>query len=426
MSLAVLSVLALVVTVLISCFLPINVGVVAIVLAWLVGVYGAGLTVAQVMGGFPTQLFLTLVGVLLLFAQAEANGTLERIAGLAVKGCRGNLGLIPVVFFAMGLVLATIGPGNIASAALLAPLAMAVAAEVGIPAFLMALMVANGANAGSLSPLAPTGIIATDAMDRIGLGGMEWITYSYNMAAHAFVAFAGFALFGGLQLFRQWHTEPVALSAEEGDTFTGEPVSGPTFEPRHKATMVVIGALIASVVFLGVNVGLGAFAGAALLTLVRAGDDTAAVKRMPWKVVLMVTGVTVLVSLLEETGGMDLFSALLARMATADTITGAIAFVTGIISVYSSTSGVVIPAFLPTVPGLIERLGGGDAFAVASSINVGSHLVDVSSLSTIGAICVAAAAPSEDARALFNKMLAWGFSMSVVGALICWVAFGLL
>jgi Na+/H+ antiporter NhaD/arsenite permease-like protein len=426
MSLAVLSVLALVVTVLISCFLPINVGVVAIVLAWLVGVYGAGLTVAQVMGGFPTQLFLTLVGVLLLFAQAEANGTLERIAGLAVKGCRGNLGLIPVVFFAMGLVLATIGPGNIASAALLAPLAMAVAAEVGIPAFLMALMVANGANAGSLSPLAPTGIIATDAMDRIGLGGMEWITYSYNMAAHAFVAFAGFALFGGLELFRQWHTEPVALSAEEGDTFTGEPLDRPTFEPRHKATMVVIGALIASVVFLGVNVGLGAFAGAALLTLVRAGDDTAAVKRMPWKVVLMVTGVTVLVSLLEETGGMDLFSALLARMATEDTITGAIAFVTGIISVYSSTSGVVLPAFLPTVPGLIERLGGGDAFAVASSINVGAHLVDVSSLSTIGAICVAAAAPSEDARALFNKMLAWGFSMSVVGALICWVAFGLL
>jgi di/tricarboxylate transporter len=217
----------------------------------------------------------------------------------------------------------------------------------------------------------------------------------------------------------------VVISAEEGDTLTDIP-AGPTFEPRHWATIVVIGALIASVILFGVNVGLGAFAGATLLSLIRAGDDTAAVKRMPWKVVLMVTGVTVLVSLLEDTGGMDLFSAGLARMATADTITGAIAFVTGVISVYSSTSGVVIPAFLPTVPGLIEQLGGGDPFSIASSINVGAHLVDVSSLSTIGAICVAAAAPTEDARALFNKMLAWGFSMSVVGALICFVAFGLL
>ena len=426
MSLAVLSVLALAVTIVISWFVRINVGVAAIVLAWLVGVYGGGLSVAEVMSGFPTSLFLTLAGVLLLFAQAETNGTLERIARLAVKGCRGNLGLIPVMFFVMGLVLASIGPGNIASAALLAPLAMAVAADVGIPAFLMALMVGNGANAGSLSPIAPTGIIATDAMNRIGLDGFEWITYLNNMAAHSFVAFAGFALFGGLKLFGRWHEEPVGNPGEGSDTGTSDALQTLKFETRHWLTMAVICALIISVILFGVNVGLGAFGGAALLTLLRAADDSTAIKSMPWRVVLMVCGVTVLVSLLQETGGIELFSAMLARVANQNTVTGAIAFVTGVISVYSSTSGVVLPAFLPTVPGLVEQLGGPDPFAVASAINVGAHLVDVSSLSTIGAICVAAAPPSEDHRALFNKMLAWGLSMSVVGALICWVAFGIL
>jgi hypothetical protein len=45
--------------------------------------------------------------------------------------------------------------------------------------------------------------------------------------------------------------------------------------------------------------------------------------------------------------------------------------VTGLISVYSSTSAVVLPAFLPTVPGLVARLGG-DPFSVASSMNVGA------------------------------------------------------
>ena len=40
-------------------------------------------------------------------------------------------------------------------------------------------------------------------------------------------------------------------------------------------------------------------------------------------------------------------------------------------------------------------------------MNVGGHLVDVSPLSTIGALCIAAA-PSEDSRKLFNKLLAWG------------------
>ena len=37
-----------------------------------------------------------------------------------------------------------------------------------IPLFLMAIMVGNGANAGSLSPFAPTGIIVNGLMARIG------------------------------------------------------------------------------------------------------------------------------------------------------------------------------------------------------------------------------------------------------------------
>jgi hypothetical protein len=79
---------------------------------------------------------------------------------------------------------------------------------------------------------------------------------------------------------------------------------------------------------------------------------------------------------------------------------------------------------LPTIPGLVDKLGGGDPLGIAASINVGAHLVDVSPLSTLGALCIAAAAPEEDRKALFNRMLAWGLSMSVVGALVCWLFFG--
>ena len=81
---------------------------------------------------------------------------------------------------------------------------------------------------------------------------------------------------------------------------------------------------------------------------------------------------------------------------------------TGAISTYSSTSGVVLPAFLPTVPTLVSRLGGGEPLAVALSINVGSSLVDVSPLSTIGALCVAAVADPTESRALFRQLMIWG------------------
>jgi hypothetical protein len=71
------------------------------------------------------------------------------------------------------------------------------------------------------------------------------------------------------------------------------------------------------------------------------------------------------------------------------------------------------------VPGLVTRLGGGDPLAIALSINVGASMVDVSPLSTLGALCVAAVSDPAASRDLFRKLLLWGLAMSVVGAILC-------
>jgi hypothetical protein len=102
-----------------------------------------------------------------------------------------------------------------------------------------------------------------------------------------------------------------------------------------------------------------------------------------------------------------------------------VAFGTGLVSVYSSTSGVVLPAFLPMVPDLSQHLGGLEPLRIAWSMNVAASLVDLSSLSTVGALFIAGAAPGSDTRALFNSLLLWGLSMSAVGAALCWLLFGL-
>jgi hypothetical protein len=61
-----------------------------------------------------------------------------------------------------------------------------------------------------------------------------------------------------------------------------------------------------------------------------------------------------------------------------------------------------------------------------ASINLGSHLVDVSPLSTIGAMCIAAAPEGVDRERLFRRLFAWGLAMSVVGAAASWLLFGVL
>jgi len=183
MNLAWLSLGALVLAMIVSCFAELNVGVLALALAWLVGVYAGGLGLNDVLGGFPVQLFLTLAGVTLMFTMAQLNGTLDRVAHAAVRVCRGNAGLIPVMFFALACLIASVGPGNVATAAMMAPMAMVVGGRAGIPPFLMAIMVGNGAQAGALSPFAPTGIIVTGLMNKIGLGGHELRTYIANLLA---------------------------------------------------------------------------------------------------------------------------------------------------------------------------------------------------------------------------------------------------
>jgi di/tricarboxylate transporter len=332
-----------------------------------------------------------------------------------VRICRGNRGLIPIMFFVLGASLSSMGPGNIATAALVAPLAMSTAVRSKIPLFLMAIMVGNGANAGALSPFAPTGIIVNGLMARNQLPGLEVQTYLYNLAAHALVAFAGYAVFGGLRLFAQRDDPGAAAAAVDEPTDDG-------FRRRHWFTIVVIAALILSVVFAQINVGMGAFLGAVILVLTRSADDGEAIKRMPWRVIVMVCGVTVLIALVERAQGIDLLVGLVTKVASAKTVTFVVALLTAVVSVYSSTSGVVLPAFLPMVPGLATSLPGASAVAIASSMNIGGHLVDVSPLSTIGALCLAGA-PAEESRALFNRLLAWGLSMSVIGATLCYVIF---
>ena len=412
MSLAWLSLSALFVAIIVSCFTRLNVGVLAVAFAWIVGVYFGGMRLEDVLGGFPIQLFLTLVGVTMLFTQAQLNGTLDQIAHRSVRLCRGNTGLIPVTFFLLGLGIASLGPGNVATAAMLAPMAMAVAARARIPLFLMALMVGMGAQAGALSPFAPTGIIVNGIMDKIALSGYEWRTYWSNAAAHAGLAFAGYVLLGGVKLFRSEYSGATA----------GVPELAPVGKP-HWITLAVILGVVFSVLFLSANIGMAAFAGAVILAAIRVADHEQAVRRMPWTPIIMVSGVTVLIALLEKTGGLDLFTAMLARIATQDTVTGAVAFVTAVISVYSSTSGVVLPAFLPTIPGLVMRLGGGDPIGIATSMNVGAHLVDMSPLSTTGAMCLAGITDPAQVRPTFNRLLAWGLSMTVIGSLLCWVFF---
>ena len=142
-------------------------------------------------------------------------------------------------------------------------------------------------------------------------------------------------LLGGWRLLGRYHSGSlvVASGSLSDETTAGK---GSQFKRVHWITIAVISILIASVILFNVHVGLGAFASAIILSLLKAGDEIEAVKLMPWRVIMMVCGVTVLISVLDKTGGLDLFTQVLAGVSTSESVTAVVAFSTGFISIYSS------------------------------------------------------------------------------------------
>jgi di/tricarboxylate transporter len=428
-----------------------NVGIVAIAFAIGIGALFAGLPAAEIMRAWPLDLFMILTGVTFLFGIATTNGTMEKLTGNAVRLAGGNTALIPLILFLLITLITTIGPGNIATFTLMAPVALAISERIGMRAFLMSLLIVGAAEGAAFSPLAPTGIISTHFLTKMtpqlaslgqtlgNLDTLAWKIYFNSMFAQLIANVGGFFLLGGWAWLRRQRS--VTLSIDE---------VAPKPGPLNRAQWMTVGciALLVCLVILpglsvsrgwfsptmmnligngeSANVGAIAFLLASFLLVCNAGDSKAAIGSMPWAVIVMVGGMAILIDVMDKAGGLNALAGMISAVSNPVSVNGVLAFVTGVISSYSSSSGVVMPMFLPLVPGLVEALGGGSAVAMVSSINVGSHLVDTSPLSLFGAVCVACAGKSEDKGKLFRQLLIWGLSMSVVGAVLCYVMFGLL
>ncbi len=438
------SLIALAIVVIISCVdEDLHVGFLSIGFAIIVGGVFSNITGAKVMGFFPTSLFMILAGVTFMFGMASTNGTMEKLTAYSVRVCKGNNALIPVVVYIVTSILTTIGPGNIAATALLAPVMMAIAARVGMSAFLMTLLVVGASNGAAFSPFAPTGIISNGLIAKMApalglpadsLGGLAWKIHFNSMVAQGFVNVGGFLIMGGWA----W------VTAQRGKTIDIDELA-PKPEPFNNQQWMTIWAIIILIVLVVVpglpfmkgvlpkyitnmlsNVGSVAFILSGFMLLLKAGDSKAAIKAMPWGVIMMVCGVSVLIEVMDQSGGLNAMVKMIGAISNPTTVNFWLGLIPGAISAYSSSSGVVMPMFLPLVPGLIKEVGGGSPVAMISSINIGAHLVDTSPLSTLGALCIACAGDHEDKGKLFRNLLIWGLSMSLVGAIVCYVFFGLL
>ncbi|NBI07514.1 SLC13 family permease [Senegalia massiliensis] len=420
MSLGLVSLLVLVLAIFIGFKRGVNTGLVSIAFAYILGFFvmtnistdpGVENLVAMssaaakgkpLIAGFSTKLFLILVGMTFLFSIARVNGTLELLARKSSHLAKGNRKLIPILFFLFSLILAALGPGNIAVCALVLPIAMAVGNEEKISSLLMAAMVIAGSNAGGLSPIAPTGIIGTQLAQAAGYDTSMHV-FINMIIAQVIVAAVLYFVLGGFKLKKD-------MSADKA-----KPAP---FNKTQINTLVVIGLVVVAIIGFKAHIGFSAFVGGVILLLLKSADQKKTISAIPWGTLLLVTGVGVLVNVVTIAGGIDYLTDGLSKFMNSTTAAPIISIIAGLMSAVSSASGVVMPTLITTVPGLVERLDGVSGPTLITAIILGAHFVTNSPISTLGALAMANAPEEEDKQKLFGQLLILGFGGVVFGALL--------
>lgn len=141
----------------------------------------------------------------------------------------------------------------------------------------------------------------------------------------------------------------------------------------------------------GYNVGLCALIVGLILIALKVGPtDKEVIKDMSWNTILLICGVSILMNVVVLTGGIDLMVAGLSSLMTEKTAAPIMGLTAGIMSWFSTTTSVVMPTLIPTIPGILEKLGGDvNVMQMLSSVVNTSFAAAVSPLSAGGGIVLA-------------------------------------
>ncbi len=475
MSPELISILVLGLIFVIATLLPVNIGVLAFAAAFIVGTLVADQSSDDIIAGFPSDLFLTLVGITFLFAVAQNNGTVDWLVELAVRAVRGRIGAIPWIMFGLAAVLTAVGAVSPGAVAIIAPIALGFAAQYQISPLLMGLMVIHGAQAGGFSPISIYGGITNGVVEEAGLPLNEVATFLASLFVNLAVAVLLFMVLGGRDLLRR-RTEvaegpsgdspgpSAAVGAGDGRPAPGAGGRVHATSPQQRAqlhgdaemearteeqelerapragsepapdeqpppsrsyqllTVAGILTLAALTLFFELDIGFVAITIGLVLTLIAPQQQKGAVGQVPWPEILLITGVGTYVGVLEEMGTIDYVGESVADLASPLLVALLLCFIGAIVSAFASSTA-VLGSLIPLAVPFLQAGTGVSPVGFIAAMAVSSTIVDVSPFSTNGALVLANAPESVDKDRFFRQLVAYGALVTVLAPVVLWLVF---
>lgn len=410
---------ALVISVVCGEKLRINAGIFAIAFAFLIGVTLAGQSVSAIINLFPVRVFYNLLIATLFYGFANENGTMEILTKKLVYYFRNAQWSMPLVLFLIAFILSASGANLEASVMLLSPLGFSLAMEMSFNPFLVALGLWAGGCIGNWVPWGSmTNTFAAMFVDAMGADA------AYAAFNRMLITVAGILVVIVVALFIIYKGYKAKGHVEINDV---------EMTPVHKKTLaivfislivIVIPAFIQLIApnpvtkWMSANLGIQSVAAisSAIMALLKLADCGSVIKnRVPWNMLVMICGVTMLMGLITPLGITDAASVFLSGGGLpAWLVVPALCAIFALLSFF--VSGMVLMPLLVSFTPALMGIGISGA-TIITAAQAGSIVSSLSPYSAAGAMSMSGC-PEKYRVEVSGKMIRYAILFSVIVSLL--------
>ncbi|HEM7760310.1 TPA: SLC13 family permease [Acinetobacter baumannii] len=402
----------------------INIGFFTIAFAYLIGCFGMGLKPSEVIELWPVKIFFIILSVTLFYNFALANGALEKLASHLLYKCRKFPQFLPLAIFFAATIIAGLGAGFYTVLAFMAPITLLLCKKTNMNMIMIiGGMAANyGALAGANFMTSQSGIIFRSLMENTGISSQT--AFSYSSGIFVLTLIIPIAVLG---IYTLWNRKSNSIVIEDQKP---EP-----FDKKQKQSIFLIILMMSIVLvfpilhlvfpdvktisFLNskIDIAFLAITFSLISLLMKLADEKKVIALVPWGTLIMICGVGMLIALGVKLGIITTLSEWLANNVPVWVIPVLLCLISAIMSVFSSTLGVVAPTLFPIVPAL-ALTSGLNPLVLFICIVVGAQSTAISPFSSGGSLIMASAPADIDKTKFFNQLLFKAIPVGVIAALI--------
>lgn len=392
---------------------PINIGLLGYVGAFIVGAFVLGMSDSEILEEFPASIVVTIIGVTFFFSLAQKNGTIDYLVNSLIHRMGSKTSLVPWIFFFMGAALTAMGTFSPAAVALLVPAAMAFSARTGFSPVAMGALIINGAHAGAFSPISVSGNIVMDIGAKNGLDVNNMGLFISSFVVNLFISVLTIVT---MKMLGKLHVKPEehVLDATTGLT---------TVPNLHKLnwrivlTLILTAVMVVLAVGFRLNIGFLGIVLGVILAFTMLNKTENLTSGISWNTILLVTGMMLYISLLTKAGVTDSLSHAAMGLGVPIVVALFLCYVIGISSAFASSTA-LITAFVPMAAPLLEGSNLSPT-AVLAALAISATIVDVSPVSTNGALVIAST-QGRAKKTIWKDLVVYAGFVILIAPLIAW------